>query len=432
MRKPTIIAMLSLSGLISSLSWAEEVVLQDNPPKQYTVVKGDTLWGISSRFLKSPWQWAELWKMNKDDIHNPHRIYPGDTLFLDMSSGSPRLRLGITGTGGDNIDNVVKLSPSVRSENLDAAAIPAIPPSVIGPFLSHPLVLSQSEQSESAYIVGADDSRIVMGMGDKVYADNVTAGTDIRLWNIYRPGKMLQDPNTQETLGYEAEYVGDAKTVALSDPLTVEITRSVMEVRRNDNIVPANSKQLFQYIPRAPETEINGQILSAYGAVSDAGPFATVVINKGNKDGLEEGHVLAVYQKGRTVKPEPGKPMENDWRYSDKACIKDGEKLSFDQFYDPKAKLEPCDKKKTEPRHEVRYSDIGCLKPGVKISFDQFFNPKDVYKLHCRPEKRNSEVTLPDSRTGLIFVYRVFDRISYALIMNANRPVHLLDVVKNP
>ncbi|MDP2828691.1 MAG: LysM domain-containing protein [Sulfuricellaceae bacterium] len=429
MRKPTIIAMLSLSGLISSLSWAEEVVLQDNPPQHYTVVKGDTLWSISSRFLKSPWQWPELWKMNKDDIRNPHRIYPGDTVILDMSSGSPRLRLGSAGTGDGGI---VKLFPMVRSESLDATAIPAIPPSVIGPFLSHPLVISQGDQSASAYIVGSEDSRIVMGLGDRVYADNVTPGSDTRLWNIYRPGKMLQDPDTQEILGHEAEYVGDAKTIAFSNPVTVEITRSVMEIRRNDNIVPANSKQLFQYVPRAPETEIKGQIISAYGAVSDAGPFATVVINKGSKDGLEEGHVLAVYQKGRIVKPEPGKPMENDWRYADKACIKDGEKLSFDQFYDPKNKLEPCEKKKPEPRQEVRYSDIGCLKPGARISFDQFFNPKDVYKLHCRPETRSNEVTLPDSRTGLVFVYRVFDRVSYALIMNANRPVHLLDVVKNP
>lgn len=429
MRKPTIIAMLSLSGLISTHAWAEEIVLQDNPPQQYTVVKGDTLWSISSHFLKNPWQWPELWKMNKDDLHNPHRIYPGDTIFLDTSSGSPRLRLGKTGTADGG---VVKLSPMVRHESIGLAAIPAIPPSAIGPFLSHPLVTTQGEEAETAYIVGSDDSRLVMGLGDKVYADNVKPDSDNRLWNIYRPGKMLQDPETLEILGNEAEYVGDAKTVAFSHPLTVEITRSVMEVRRNDNIVPANSKQLFQYVPRAPEAEINGQIISAYGAVSDAGPYASVVINKGGKDGLEEGNVLAVYQKGRTVKPEPGKPLENDWRYTDKACLKDGEKLSFDQFYDPKAKLEPCEKKKTEPRQEVRYSDIGCLKPGARISFDQFFNPKDVYKLHCRPEKRNNEVVLPDSRTGLIFVYRVFDRVSYALIMNANRPVHLLDVVKNP
>lgn len=431
MRKPTIIAMLSLSGLISSLSWAGEVVLQDNPPQQYTVVKGDTLWGISSRFLKNPWQWPELWNMNKSEIKNPHRIYPGDTVVLDMSSGSPRLKLGGKAGGGGG-GGVVKLSPGIRTESLAALAVPSIPPSAIGPFLEHPLVIAEGELSGTPFIVGAQDERIVMGLGDRIYASNVQPGSDTRSWNIYRSGKMLSDPDTQEILGYEAEYVGDAKTVALGDPLTIEVTRSVKEVRRNDNIIPADSNPLYQFIPRAPETEINGQIISAYGAVSDAGPFATVVLNRGSMDGVEEGHVLAVYSKGRTVKPEPGKPLKDAWRYTDKECLKDGEKLSYDQFYDPKSKLEPCGTKKTEPRQEIRHVDIGCLKPGARVSFDQFFNPKEVYKLHCRPDNRPSEIVLPDARTGLVFVYRVFDRVSYAMIMNANRPVHLLDVVKNP
>lgn len=425
MRKPIIIAVLSLSGFISSLAWADEIKLQENPPQEYVVVKGDTLWGISSRFLQDPWRWPDLWNMNRAQIKNPHLIYPGDMVVLDNSGTSPHLRLV---KGGQTI----KLNPSVRSEALAAQAIPAIPPSAIGPFLTRALIVEEDELDHSPYVVGTEDDRVIMGRGDRIYAAG-TRDENIRDWSIYRKGKALSDPDTKEPLGHETEHIGDARLVQSDEVMTLEITNSVMEIRREDRLVPSSSKRTFQYIPHAPEKAIKGSIISAYGAVSDAGRYQTVVINKGSKDGLEEGHVLAVYRKGRTVEPSPGEPRKNAWRYLDRECVKQGKTITFDQFYDPKEVLEPCQKENgaTAPGDEVRYSDIGCLKPGAKVSFDQFFNPKDVYKLHCRAEKRDT-VTLPDTRTGLIFVYRVFDRASYALVMSASKPVYLLDVVKNP
>lgn len=423
MRKPIIIAMLSLSGLISSLAGADDIKLQDDPPQQHVVVKGDTLWGISAKFLKDPWRWPQLWQMNREQIKNPHLIYPGDVVVLDMQGGSPRLRL-VKG------DQIIKLSPRVRSETLESQAVPSIPTSAIGPFLTKPLIIEEGDLDNAPYIVGTDESRVIMGRGDRVYAANAK-DRNVKDWSIFRLGKQLHDPDTKDSMGYEAEYVGEARTLdgRSDDLMTLEITRSDHEIRRDDRLLPSIADGDIKYVPHAPEQAVNGQIISAYGAISNTGKYGTVLVNKGRKDGLEVGHVLAVYSKGRTVAAKPEEPRKNAWRYVDKECLKPGKTIAFDQFYDPKDTLEPC---ADAQRKAITYSDIGCLKPGAKISFDQFFNPKDVYKLHCRSSGGGDDITLPDTRTGLVFVYRIFDHVSYALVMSANRPVYLLDVVKNP
>ncbi len=423
MRKPIIIAVLSLSGLISSVAGAEDLKLQDNLPQQHVVVKGDTLWGISEKFLKDPWRWPQLWQMNREQIKNPHLIYPGDVVVLDMQGGSPRLRL-LKG------EQAIKLSPRARGVATETQAVPSIPMSAIGPFLTKPLVIEENSLDDTPYIVGTDENKSIMGQGDRIYAANAK-DRSIKNWSIFRQGKLLIDPDNEQPMGYEAEYVGEARTLdnRPDDLMTLEITRSVHEIRRDDRLVPSISNSELKYVPHAPEQAINGRIVSAYGAISDAGKYGTVLINRGSKDGLEVGHVLAVYSKGRTVEGKPADKRKNAWRYMDKECLKPGKTVSFDQFYDPKDTLEPCTDTSGE---KITYSDIGCLKPGAKISFDQFFNPKDVYKLHCRSGSGGNDITLPDTRTGLVFVYRVFDRVSYALVMKANRPVYLLDVVKNP
>lgn len=428
MRKPIIIAVLSLSGLISSVATADDIKLQDTHPQQHVVVKGDTLWGISAKFLKDPWLWPQLWQMNREQIKNPHLIYPGDVVVLDLEGGSPRLRL-IKG------EQTIKLSPRVRAEAHETQATPSIPMSAIGPFLTKPLIIEEDGLDHTPYIVGTDESRVIMGRGDRVYAANAK-DSNIKDWSIFRKGKMLTDPDNEQPLGYEAEYVGEARTLDhhADNLMSLEITRSVHEIRRDDRLLPSISNSEIAYVPHAPEQAISGRIVSAYGAITDTGKYGTVLINKGSKDGLEVGHVLAVYNKGRTVAGKPVEKRRNAWRYIDKECLKPGKTITFDQFYDPKETLEPCSNQQVAavPGKEITYSDIGCLKPGAKISFDQFFNPKDVYKLHCRSGSGGDDITLPDARAGLIFIYRVFDHVSYALIMNANRPVYLLDVVKNP
>lgn len=344
MKKP-ILALILLFGL-SSLSTATEITLQDHHPNRYIVVKGDTLWDIAGKFLKEPWRWPEIWKMNKPQIKNPHWIYPGDVIVLDMSSGSPELRL-VKGI------ETVKLSPRIRVEPAETSAIPSIPLAAIGPFLSKPLVIAEGELEKAPYIIGTEENRVILGAGNSAYVQSIAEGGALN-WHIYRPGKALVDPDSHETLGYEAIYLGDASINRFGAPATIRITKSSQEINIGDRLVEMQEATTSAYVPHAPEKTILGRIVSAYGGVAEVGKGSIVTLNKGTRDGLEVGHVLALYRHGRNISP------------------------------------------------------------GVHDD--------------TSPET----VKLPDERYGLVFVFRVFDKLSYALVMQSERPVHVLDDVRTP
>lgn len=344
MRKP-ILALILLFGL-SSLSTAADIALQENHPDRYVVVKGDTLWGIAGKFLKEPWRWPEIWKMNRQQIKNPHWIYPGDMIVLDISGGSPALRL-VKGL------ETVKLSPRIRIEAVETGAIPSIPPTAIGPFLSKPLVIEKDELEKAPYIIGTEESRVILGAGNTAYVQSIEEGGALR-WHIYRPGKALVEPDSNEPLGHEAIYLGEARITRYGAPATIEIVSSSQEINIGDRLVEAKDEAVSAYVPHAPDKAIIGRIVSAYGGVAEVGRGSIVTLNKGAREGLEIGHVLALYRHGRDVAPA------------------DGDKTS--------------------------------------------------------PEA----VRLPDERYGLVFVFRVFDRLSYALVMQSVRPVHVLDDVRTP
>ena len=181
--------------------------LAPDAPDQYTVQKGDTLWGLSGRFLKDPWKWPQIWQMNQDRISNPHLIYPGDVIRLDRSGQYPTLGIGGAGgaSGGTSAEaaaNVVVLQPRVRVEPL-AMAIPSIPGSALGPFLSQPLVIDESVLNVSPSILATQESRVIVGVGDTAYADRIGANDGVN-FQVFRPGTPLHDPDTNELLGFEA------------------------------------------------------------------------------------------------------------------------------------------------------------------------------------------------------------------------------------
>jgi hypothetical protein len=417
---------ISLALLLAAPVLADNLNLQDNAPDKYVVVKGDTLWDISGKFLKDPWRWPQIWGLNREEIKNPHWIYPGDLIVLDRSGMEPRLSL----VGGGM--QTVKLSPGVRATEIGDDAIPAIPINAIHAFLNQPLLVDSEELERAPQILGSNEERVIMTAGDTVYATADTSGT--KRWQLYRKGQALTNPDNGELLGYEAEYLGDAETLTPGNPQKLRITRVTQEIFAQDKLMPAEEHTQFEFVPHAPEKSISGKVISAYGATGSAnsGRYQTVVINRGAKDGLEPGHVLAVYRAGKVVKMD-GAAGRQRWVYLDSGCIKPGEKVgSFDQFYDSGKVMADC-----KPGTEVQagpwaYMDVGCLKPGKKVSFDQFFDPRDVYDRGCMDKNLADSVQLPDARNGLVMVYRVFDHVSYALIMQSERPVHLLDTVKNP
>jgi hypothetical protein len=389
----------SLALLLATPVLADTLNLQDNAPDTYVVVKGDTLWDISGRFLKDPWRWPQIWNMNREEIKNPHWIYPGDMVVLDRSGKEPRLSL--VKKSGDM--QTVKLSPGVRATDISTHAIPAIPIRVIHPFLSQPRVVAEGELNNSPFILGTNAERVVLGAGDDAFATGGKAG--VTRWNVLRPGKALKDPETGEVLGHEVEYLGDARTLVEGAPQKIRITQSAQEILPRDKLVEADNTTTFEFIPHAPDAAIKGRIISAYGGFSDSGRYQTVVINRGTKDGLEPGHVLAVFREGQAVTLTRDEKDRMNW-VNEKSASTDS--------------------------NAWLYNDVRCLKEDSKVTYDQVADVRNTFRSTCLGNSSDRAIKLPDARSGLVMVYRVYDRVSYALIMESDGPVYLLDTVKNP
>ena len=302
--------------------------LAANAPDEYTVKRGDTLWAISGMFLKSPWRWPELWGMNLEDIRNPHRIYPGQQLYLDKSNGRATLRTRQLASGGGQ-PGTVRVSPRTRYESLADAALPTLSPQAIEPFLAEAIIVDEATFAIAPRIVATQEGRVLLSRGDRAYARGVyssknagkplsTAKGEPLDYRVFRNATPLKDPSTGEILGYEAQFLGTAElvrgesTANVTDksgkvsneivPATINILVSKEEMRVGDRLVPEPPRELLSYVPRAPATQIEGQVVSIYGsAVRYAAGNQVVVINRGARDGMERGHVMAVLQSGERV-----------------------------------------------------------------------------------------------------------------------------------
>jgi hypothetical protein len=363
--------------------------LQPNAPDEYTVVKGDTLWGISGRFLKDPWKWPQIWQMNRDQIKNPHWIYPGDVIHLDRSGAYPSLSLSGGGASAAEA-NVVKLEPRVRVESI-RTAIPTIPASAIAPFLTRPLIVEADGMNAAPTIVGTQEGRVAVSAGETAYADRIAAGPDVA-WQIYRPSVALHDPDTGEILGYEAKYVADARVRRFGNPTTLQITKSQEEIVRGDRLAPARETILASYVPHAPDRAIVGSIMSVEGGVAEIGQYQVITINRGKRDGIEVGHVLASYHRGAYV---GANGHDSGSLLPDMGWLK---------------------RKDMTPVYIVAPPsgpDMDDKKGGATLA-------------------GSSAIKLPDERNGLILVFRVFDRMSYAMVMRATQPIYVGDLVRTP
>ncbi|OQW69884.1 MAG: peptidoglycan-binding protein LysM [Proteobacteria bacterium ST_bin12] len=365
---------------------ADEIQLQKNHPERHVVVKGDTLWGISGRFLKDPWQWPKVWRMNRDQIKNPHLIYPGDVVVLDTSSGSPQLRL---------LNETVTLEPGVRIEPLEKQAIFTIAPNIIGPFLSQPLLIENGKLDVSPRIIAGQENRVVLSPGTRIYINNIQEGEGTH-WNIYRPGELLRDPDTAEVLGTEAIYLGDVDIARYGEPATGDIVRAKEEIFTKDRLVVSPDEFKSSFVPHAPESQISGRIIRIYGGVAEGGPNTVVSINRGKNDGLEEGHVLAISRYGRVIRDPEYKESASDKAVAEEKKLKE---LNFDVKTD-------VDGKKIVNFAKAPAQTKLVLKPG--------------------------DVKLPDERVGLMMVFRTFDRVSYALIMSTTDAIYTADSVHTP
>jgi len=353
-----------LLGIAPAFVAADDVQLKPDRPERYTVVRGDTLWDIASRFLQSPWYWPRVWKINQT-IKNPHLIYPGDVIVLRYVDGRPELTLlrNEKLSPGDaapapapadtsaprEISGVTKLQPRVYGELLDQA-IPTITPDAIVPFLTQPLVVGENELDQAGYVTVGLDNRIALGTRSEFYARGIN-DPEAEYFQLFRPGNALKNPDTGEVLAYEALYLGDAQRLQTGDPSKLIVTSVKQEILPTDRLLVAPRRAaLPYYFPRSPGKPVKGRIIAALNAVAEIGSNNVVTISLGEREGMEEGHVLRVlYRQGQ----------------------------------------------------------------------------------HTDPLTRRA-YDLPDEDAALLLVFRTFQKVSYALVLNATQPVHLYDTVVTP
>ena len=264
---------------------ADNPVLADNYPDRYTVVEGDTLWDISAKFLRDPWRWPEVWQGNPQ-VENPDLIYPGDLLVMTFIDGRPSLRSLRRET--------VKLSPSARPVNY-IEAIPAIDPAAIQAYLNAPLVTNENELLSAGYVVGGIDGRLVMGKYDQFYARGID-DQDAKEYRLFRPGRHFIDPISEESLGWEAEHVGNARMLATGDPSRLSILDTYSDVSIKDRLRPIYKKESLPFFyPKAPDNpKLRGVILETSNNATELGALTVVAINLGERERVRPGDVFRI------------------------------------------------------------------------------------------------------------------------------------------
>lgn len=348
------------SGVGASVAAQSGPALNPRHPERYVVKRGDTLWGISGLFLRDPWYWPEIWYVNPQ-VRNPHLIYPGDVLTLVYVDGQPQIRLerGAQSSGDG------RLSPRIREEDLPEA-IDTIPFEVISAFLSKGAVLTEEEINQLPYIVAIREGHLTAAAGNDVYVRG-----DVREdagYSVVHIGDQLVDPDDQTVVGYEGVFVGEGTLRRGGDPGTLRLNRSSREALQGDRLLQIEFDIPLNFYPRAPEQDTQGSIIHVVDGMSRIGQYQVVVLNRGDRDGLEPGHVLTVMRRGEIVADNVG---------------------------------------------DHAYRDFTARANASAGLFGE-------------------KVQLPSEPAGTVMVFKTYNRISYALVMEADDAIRVLDQVVNP
>jgi hypothetical protein len=278
-------------------------VLNPRHPESYVVQRGDTLWDIASMFLRDPWYWPEIWQINPQ-VENPHLIFPGDILSLAyLDDGRPVVQLERGPQVVESGSGFERLSPRVRSQPLEEA-IATIPYETIASFLSRPRVVEKDEIDDLPYIV-AHREGLIGSSGRDVYVRGVADEEPVgSVFNVVELGEQLRDPDDNDLLGYQGIYVGQGRLDRTGDPGTLRMLETEREAIVGNYLMEEEDVRSLNFLPRSPDGEIEGRIISVLSGVSLIGQYQVVVINRGTESGLEPGHVLRVWQTGRTIRDQ--------------------------------------------------------------------------------------------------------------------------------
>jgi hypothetical protein len=350
--------------------------LAPNAPDDYTVKRGDTLWAISGIFLKSPWRWPELWGMNMEEVRNPHLIYPGQQLFLEKKDGRATLRMR-QAQAGDAPTETIRVSPRVRVQPLADSSIPTLKTHLIEPFLAEAMIVDEQTLLQAPRIVGAPPDRVLITRGDRAYARGLVA-TPLKQrvagrtddYRVFRNARPLKDPLTNTILGYEAMYLGRAALVRGETTEMVRATGGSTE----STIVPGT----IDIISVKEEMRVGDRLLpepprqfTSYVPHAPSGPVDAVIVSVyGDGVSYVGQNQVVVINKGTADGIESGHVL---------AILADGERR------------------------------IDRTQPGERAN-----------------------IKMPDERTGMMMVFRPYEKLSYALVLEITSTVKVGDRVANP
>ena len=353
-------------GPARTVGSGSNIPLTADAPDQYVVKTGDTLWDISKVFLREPWYWPEIWYVNPQ-VTNPHLIYPGDVLKLVYIDGQPRLTVADRGGGAvERGAGGKRLSPEVRREPL-SQAVTAIPYDIVASFMGRPTLLSKEQVKTAPYVVAMRDGHMIGAIGNEVYARGIEEATPDTRYSIVHVEEELRDPDNNDLLGYSGMYVGSGPIQTQGDPAKLLMTDSTREALQGDKLFPESVDINVDFIPHAPASDVDASVM-AVRSHTVMGQYQVVALNRGSGDGLEPGHILAIYQPGGVVR---------------------------DSF----------------------------AKGGLAAT-----------RRNSRPRSSfgGNKVQLPDERAGVIMVFKAFDKMSYALVMETTHEIRQGDRAKNP
>lgn len=350
-------------GTARTVGSGSNIPLTADAPDQYVVKTGDTLWDISKVFLREPWYWPEIWYVNPQ-VANPHLIYPGDVLKLVYVDGQPRLT--VAERGGERVESGrggKRLSPEVRREPL-SQAITAIPYDIVASFMGRPTLLTKDQVKTAPYVVAMRDSHMIGAIGNEVYARGIEEAAPDTRFSVVHVEEELRDPDNNDLLGYSGMYVGSGPVATQGDPAKLLMTDSTREVLQGDKLFPESVDVTVDFVPHAPTSDVDASVI-AVRSHTVMGQYQVVALNRGTDEGLEPGHILAIWQPGGEV------------------------------------------------RDTFAAGGLAARRTRTSMPF-------------------GNKVKLPEERAGIIMVFKAFDKLSYALVMETTHEIRQGDRAKNP
>lgn len=399
---------------------ADTIELNPERPEQYIVKKGDTLWDIAGHFIQDHQQWRVIWK-NNPQIKNPHLIYPGNKVTLIFENGQPALVVNGVSPPEDSevvdseaadskvltVERDIKLSPKIRTLKRHDSGVKVVPFHIVQQFLVLALVVDENEMNSWPYVVSNYEGHLISSEGERVYIRGIDKATTNTHYSVYREGDRYINPlkDKRVVLGYEAIYIGDLVIEKYGDPASAILTSLHQEVLQGDRLRPKSDENvLTEFQISSPKNSVDANILSVINGVSKIGQYQTVTIDVGDRDEIEVGNVLGIYRLGETV---------------------------GDRF-EASARQQKAEKRIIiENENESAFNkELSNFLNGIK-SLKTEFSYSDFVDYLGTPKSSFNPVKLPDEYVAVLLVFRVFEKISYGLVMQVLRPVQVLDSVKN-